>query len=125
MKKISLLVLFYGIFISLLQADLIHNFDNQRFDGNRYEELGSQSGNLQNFTVIIRLESDIIKNGLYAWALRCDDAHYTLRTDNELDRFVSLANQIEKSVNSGNFYPNEPGFSCGECPYADRCKKWR
>ena len=51
--------------------------------------------------------------------------HYTLRTDDELNRFVSLANQIEKSVNSGNFYPNETGFGCGECPYADRCKKWR
>ena len=50
--------------------------------------------------------------------------YYTLRTDNELDRFVSLASRIEKSVNSGNFYPNETGFSCGECPYADRCKKW-
>ena len=31
----------------------------------------------------------------------------TLRTDDELDRFVSLANQIERSVNCGNFYPNE------------------
>ena len=51
--------------------------------------------------------------------------HYTLRTQNELDRFVSLANQIEKSVNSGNFYPNETGFSCTECPYRERCKKWR
>ena len=51
--------------------------------------------------------------------------YYTLRTDNELDRFVSLANGIEKSVNSGNFYPNESGFGCGECAYRDRCKKWR
>ena len=51
--------------------------------------------------------------------------YYTLRTDNELERFVSLANGIEKSVNSGNFYPNESGFGCGECPYRDRCKKWR
>ena len=51
--------------------------------------------------------------------------YYTLRTDNELERFVSLANGIEKSVNSGNFYPNESGFGCGECAYRDRCKKWR
>ena len=51
--------------------------------------------------------------------------YYTLRTDNELDRFVSLANQIEKSVNSGNFYPNETSFGCGECQFRDRCKKWR
>ena len=46
-------------------------------------------------------------------------------TVNNYYTFVSLANQIEKSVNSDNFYPNETGFSCGECPYADRCKKWR
>ncbi len=51
--------------------------------------------------------------------------YYTLRTDNELERFVSLANGIEKSVISGNFYPNESGFGCGECAYRDRCKKWR
>ena len=51
--------------------------------------------------------------------------YYTLRTQSELDRFESLALNIEKSVCSGNFYPNETGFSCGECPYADRCKKWR
>jgi putative RecB family exonuclease len=51
--------------------------------------------------------------------------YYTLRTDNELERFVSLANGIEKSVNSGNFYPNESGFGCAECPYRDCCKKWR
>ena len=51
--------------------------------------------------------------------------YYTLRTDDELDRFISLANQIERSVNSGNLYPNESGFGCGECPYRDRCKKWR
>ena len=51
--------------------------------------------------------------------------YYTLRTQSELDRFESLALNIEKSVCSGNFYPNETGFSCGECPYADHCKKWR
>ena len=51
--------------------------------------------------------------------------YYTLRTQSELDRFTVLANRIEKNVCSGNFYPNETGFSCGECPYADRCKKWR
>ena len=51
--------------------------------------------------------------------------HYTLRTQDELDRFVSLAQNIDKSVASGNFYPNESGFGCGECPYRDRCKKWR
>lgn len=50
--------------------------------------------------------------------------HYTVRTQDELDRFVHLANAIEYSVNAGCFYPNDTGFSCAECPYADRCKKW-
>ena len=65
------------------------------------------------FDVITKAKSPTVNN------------YYTLRTDDELDRFVSLANQIERSVNCGNFFPNETGFSCGECPYADRCKKWR
>ena len=53
------------------------------------------------------------------------NSYYTLRTDDELNRFVSLAQNIEKSVYSGNFYPNETGFACTDCPYTDRCKKWR
>ena len=51
--------------------------------------------------------------------------HYTVRTQDELDRFVYLANAIERSVNAGCFYPNDTGFGCAECPYADRCKKWK
>ena len=51
--------------------------------------------------------------------------HYTVRTQDELDRFVQLANTIERCVNAGCFYPNDTGFSCAECPYADRCKKWK
>ena len=79
MKKISLLALFCGLFLSVLRADLVHNFENQRFNGNRYEVLGDQPGNLQKFTVIVRLESDVIKNGLYAWALRCNDVQGKLQ----------------------------------------------
>ena len=51
--------------------------------------------------------------------------YYTLRTESNLERFVGLANAIERSVNAGSFYPNDTGFSCTECPYADRCKKWK
>jgi len=43
----------------------------------------------------------------------------------EFDCFIYLANQIERSANSGNFSPHETGFGCGECAYRDRCKKWR
>ena len=64
------------------------------------------------FDVITKAKSPTVNN------------YYTLRTNDELERFVSLANQIERSVNSGNFYPNETNFTCNECPYADRCKKW-
>lgn len=65
------------------------------------------------FDVITKAKSPTVNN------------YYTLRTDDELNRFISLINQIDKCVASGNFYPNETGFSCTDCPYADRCKKWR
>ena len=48
---------------------------------------------------------------------------YTVRTQDELDRFEFVACQIEKAVNAELFFPNENIISCAECPYADRCKK--
>ena len=73
MKKIALLVLCYGLFAGWVPAELTHDFDNPRFNTQRYEELGEQPGGLQRFTVKIRLESDMLEKGVYAWALRCDD----------------------------------------------------
>ena len=61
------------------------------------------------FDVITKAKSPTVNN------------YYTLR----LDRFVALTNAIESSVNAGRLYPNDTGFSCSECPYADRCKKWK
>ena len=74
MNRLSLLALFSVFLLNLVHADLTHNFSDQRFDGQRYEELGEQPGGLHDFTVIIRLECDVVKNGTYAWALRCEDA---------------------------------------------------
>ena len=51
------------------------------------------------------------------------NSHYTLRTQDELDRFEFIAGRIEKAVNAELFYPNENIINCAECPYADRCKK--
>ena len=51
------------------------------------------------------------------------NSHYTLRTEDELDRFVFVAKRIERAVNAELFYPNENIINCAECPYADRCKK--
>ena len=65
------------------------------------------------FDVITKAKSPTVNN------------YYTLRTDREFDRFVALTNAIERSVNAGCFYPNDTGFSCSECPYADRCKRWK
>ena len=52
-----------------------------------------------------------------------ENSHYTLRTQDELDRFEFIAVRIEKAVNAELFYPNENIINCAECPYADRCKK--
>ena len=47
---------------------------------------------------------------------------YTLRTDDDFDRFVYLANQIEAAVNTGVFVPVESCMNCAECAYNSRCK---
>ena len=47
---------------------------------------------------------------------------YTMRTQDDLDRFVYLANRIEAAVNTGVFVPVESCMNCAECPYSNRCK---
>ncbi len=47
---------------------------------------------------------------------------YTLRTNDDFDRFVFLAGQIEKAVNNGLFIPLESCMNCAECAYGSRCK---
>ena len=51
--------------------------------------------------------------------------YYTVRTQDQLDRFAFLAGRIERSVEAGLFYPNESCMNCAECPYRERCKKWK
>ena len=47
---------------------------------------------------------------------------YTLRSHDDLDRFVYLAGKIEKAVYSGVFLPVESCMNCTECAYGSRCK---
>lgn len=47
---------------------------------------------------------------------------YTLRSHDDFDRFVYLAGQIEKAVNTGIFIPVESCMNCAECAYSNRCK---
>lgn len=47
---------------------------------------------------------------------------YTFRNQNDFDRFVYLAGQIEKAVNNGLFIPIESCMNCAECAYGCRCK---
>ena len=50
---------------------------------------------------------------------------YTVRTADELERFAWIVSRIEQSVKTGIFYPNESVMNCGECPYRERCRKWK
>ena len=47
---------------------------------------------------------------------------YTARKQDDLDRFVFLAGQIEKAVSNGLFIPIESCINCSECAYSSRCK---
>ena len=47
---------------------------------------------------------------------------YTLRTNDDFDRFIYLAGQIEKAVNNVLFIPIESCMNCAECAYSSRCR---
>ncbi|MDK2464138.1 MAG: PD-(D/E)XK nuclease family protein [Candidatus Korarchaeota archaeon] len=45
------------------------------------------------------------------------------RTEADIDRFLRLAEQVERAITTGIFYPNE-NFMCGICGYRDLCTAW-
>jgi len=45
------------------------------------------------------------------------------RTQSDTDRFARLAKQVERSINSEIFYPNQ-NYTCGICGYKEMCEKW-
>ena len=47
---------------------------------------------------------------------------FALRAHDDFDRFVFLAEQIEKAVSNGLFIPIETCMNCTECAYSSRCK---
>lgn len=45
------------------------------------------------------------------------------RTQADIGRFVRLTRQVERSINSEIFYPNQ-NYTCGICGYKGMCEKW-
>ena len=45
------------------------------------------------------------------------------QSQDDIDRFLRLAEQVERGINAGVFYPNE-NYICGICGYADACEHW-
>jgi len=45
------------------------------------------------------------------------------RTQEDIDRFLAIAEQIERGINAEIFYPNE-GYVCGYCGFGEICEKW-
>jgi hypothetical protein len=45
------------------------------------------------------------------------------RTQDDIDRFLRLGQQVEPGINSKVFYPNE-GYMCGYCGYGEMCQNW-
>jgi len=48
---------------------------------------------------------------------------YGKRTEADIGRFLRLAEQLEKGINAGAFYPNG-SYMCGNCGYQGMCEKW-
>jgi len=55
------------------------------------------------------------------------NSYFTVRAQDELTRFESLVQLLDKAICTGNFYPNEDIIHCAGCPYRDHCKRayWR
>jgi len=47
----------------------------------------------------------------------------TIRTQEDINRFLKILGHISNAIKSGVFYPNE-NFMCSVCGYRNLCKKW-
>jgi len=47
----------------------------------------------------------------------------TTRTQADIDRFLRLAEHVERAIKSEVYYPND-NFMCGICGYRDLCEEW-
>ena len=48
---------------------------------------------------------------------------YGKRTEADIGRFLRLAEQVERGIKSGVFYPAD-NYTCGICGYQGMCEKW-
>jgi RecB family exonuclease len=53
---------------------------------------------------------------------RIQQLHGT-RTEADIGRFLRLAEQVERGIKSGVFYPTD-NYTCGICGYHGMCEKW-
>ncbi len=51
-------------------------------------------------------------------------AVYTLRTDDQIARFIHTANMVADMVKAEHWLPAEGSFFCASCPHQDACKAW-
>ena len=52
------------------------------------------------------------------------ESQYTTRSDDDHLRLEYTFKKVDEAVAKGVFLPSETSFSCGDCPYADRCKTY-
>ena len=45
------------------------------------------------------------------------------RDDGQIRRFLRIAQEVERGISSGVYFPNE-SFMCGICGYGEMCKEW-
>ncbi|MBN1846647.1 MAG: PD-(D/E)XK nuclease family protein [Sedimentisphaerales bacterium] len=48
----------------------------------------------------------------------------TSRTQDDFDRLVAIIAVIDAMTRAEHFLPNDTGFMCGDCEYADACQNW-
>ena len=52
------------------------------------------------------------------------ESHHTQRTEDDLQRFIRIAADIEQAVKQEVFLPADTSFGCADCQFANACKEW-
>ncbi len=53
------------------------------------------------------------------------ERYFVERTDRERKRFLKKVRMVDRSIQAGNFVPNDSSFACPTCPHRRACEKWQ
>lgn len=53
------------------------------------------------------------------------EPYFAHRTLSDRKRFLKKVKEVDKSIRSGGFVPNDESFTCSTCQFKNACRKWQ